>query len=250
MSPDELLARFDRMAAAVGEALAPIAGAARRARTSTPGQYAIDLVADAVALRELIGTNLAVLSEESGRTGPTDSAYTVVLDPVDGSTNASRHLPYWCTSICALGPDGPEVALVVNQATGTRWSAIAGRGATRNGEPIRASAVTRIEDSFVALSSVPADPLGWKQCRILGSAALALCDVASGAFDASFDLESASAPWDYLGGMLIASEAGASVRDAQGRRLDVADPDARRQVIAAGTDELANDLARSLVAPG
>lgn len=246
MSPDELLALFDRMADAVGEALAPISGASRRARTPTPGQYAIDLVADAVALRELAGTDLGVLSEESGRTGPTDSAYTVVLDPVDGSTNASRDLPYWCTSICALGPDGPEVALVVNQATGTRWSAIAGRGATRNGEPIRASDVTTIEDSFVSVSSVPAHPLGWKQCRILGSTALSLCDVASGAFDASFDVESANAPWDYLGGLLIASEAGASLRDAQGRRLDVADPDARRQIIAAGTAELADQLARSL----
>lgn len=242
MSPDEVLARFDRTATAVGDALAPIAGPARRARTAKPGQYAIDLVADAVALRELRSSGLAVLSEESGWTGPSGSAYTIVLDPVDGSTNASRHLPYWCTSICAVGPDGPEVALVVNQATGTRWSAIRGRGATRDGEPIHASGVTTIEDSFVALSAIPAHPLGWKQCRILGSAALALCDVAAGSFDASLDLESAHAPWDYLGGLLIASEAGASVRDASGRRLDVTDADARRQVIAAGTLDLLNRL--------
>ena len=53
---------------------------------------------------------------------------TVVLDPVDGSTNASRGIPYWSTSLCAVDGDGPLAALVVNQATGVTTTAIRGGG--------------------------------------------------------------------------------------------------------------------------
>ncbi len=50
--------------------------------------------------------------------------------------------------------------------------------------------------------------LAWKQFRALGSCALALCDVAYGALDGYFDAGSVHAPWDYLGGLLICTEAG------------------------------------------
>ena len=102
MTPAELLALFERIGDGIRDALLPIVGSARRERTAQPGQYSIDLVADAIALRHLRGTGLAVLSEESGRTGPTDAPITVVLDPVDGSSNAARDLPYWATSMCAV----------------------------------------------------------------------------------------------------------------------------------------------------
>ena len=58
------------------------------------------------------------------------------------------------------------------------------------------------------------------------------------------------APWDYLGGLLICREAGAVVVDTVGRELVVADPDVRRQLLAASTPALLEDLRRALPDPG
>jgi myo-inositol-1(or 4)-monophosphatase len=236
MKPDELLAVFGDAADAARASLAPLTGAARREVTERPGQYALDLVADAAVLPVLHDAGVAVVSEESGRTGPGDAAITVVVDPVDGSTNCSREIPYWSISLCALDDDGPLCALVANQATGVRTTAIRGRGAWRDGEGLAPSAVRRVEDAVVSLSGIPSRLLPWQQYRALGSAALELCDVASGALDAY--LTSWQSPWDYLGGLLVCREAGAIVVEVHGNELAVTDPDARRQLIAASTPEL------------
>ena len=81
-------------------------------------------------------------------------------------------------------------------------------------------------------------PLPWKQFRVLGSAALTLCDVAAGRIDGYLVAASSLSPWDYLGGLLVCREAGAVVEDAEGRELVSTDGDARRQVLAAATPEL------------
>jgi myo-inositol-1(or 4)-monophosphatase len=236
MKPDELLAVFGDAADAARASLEPLSGAARREVTERPGQYALDLVADAAVLPVLHDAGVAVVSEESGRSSQDDAAITVVVDPVDGSTNCSRDIPYWSISLCALDDDGPLCALVANQATGVRTTAIRGKGAWRDGKALAPSAVRRVEDSVVSLSGIPSRLLPWQQYRALGSAALELCDVASGALDAY--LTSWQAPWDYLGGLLVCREAGAIVVEAHGDELVVFNPDARRQLIAASTPEL------------
>jgi fructose-1,6-bisphosphatase/inositol monophosphatase family enzyme len=240
MTPEALLALFDDTSRAIREAVATVRGTARRARTERPGQYAIDVVADAAALEVLHGAPVMVVSEESGISG--SGPITVVLDPVDGSSNASRDLPYWATSLCALDQEGMLAALVVNQATGTVSTATRGGGAFRDGELLHASEVTRVEDSFVALSTFPGRMLAWKQFRALGSCALALCDTAAGIFDGYLDGASVHAPWDYLGGALVCAEAGATVIDAGSRPIVVADPNARRHLVAAGTPALLDAL--------
>ena len=59
-------------------------------------QYAVDLRADAAALEVLHAAGIAVMSEESGRTGEwNDDSIIVVMDPLDGSTNASRRVPWY-----------------------------------------------------------------------------------------------------------------------------------------------------------
>lgn len=242
MEPGPLLELFGDVSAAITEALDPISGADRRARTTKPGQYAIDVVADEAALGLLHAHDLQIVSEESGVSGNRDAPVTVVLDPVDGSTNASRHLPYWATSLCALDADGPLVAMVVNHATGVVTTAVRGGGAFRDDVELHASATARVEDSMVALSTFPGRMLPWKQFRAMGSCALALCDVAAGAFDGYFDCGSVHAPWDYLGGLLACTEAGAQVIDLGGRPLATADPNARRHLVAAGTPELLTAL--------
>jgi fructose-1,6-bisphosphatase/inositol monophosphatase family enzyme len=240
--PESLLTLFDKTAVAIRDAVAPITGEERRARTDRPGQYAIDVVADRAALEILHRVPLTVVSEESGITGAANAPVTVVIDPIDGSSNAARDIPYWATSLCALDREGPLAAMVINHATGSSFRALRGAGATRDGQPLEPSSATRVEDAVVGISNLPGRMLAWKQFRALGSCALALCDVAYGALDGYFDAGSVHAPWDYLGGLLICTEAGVAIVDAEDRPLGIADPNARRRLVAAGTSQLLQAL--------
>ncbi len=247
MNPDELLALFDVAGAAQRGALATLGPAERRARTDRPGQYRLDLVADAAVLPILTSAGVRVLSEESGWSGPVDAAVTVVLDPVDGSTNCARRLPYWAISLCAVDADGPLCALVQNGATGGRYTAVRGAGAWLDGARLEPSGATAVDRSLVALSGWPPKALRWRQFRALGSAALALCDVAAGHIDGYLDgLTDQHAPWDYLGGLLVCAEAGATVVDAEARDLVVLETGVRRQLIAAATPQLVATLHEGL----
>ena len=242
MTPETLIAAFDDAARAVRQAVTAVDATTRRERTPVAGQYALDLIADAAALEVLTKLPVRIVSEESGVHDRDGAAVTVVLDPVDGSTNFSRGIAYWAISICALDADGAAAALVVNQATGERTTAIRGQGAWRDGVALRASNVTRIEDAVVALSAFPTQRLPWKQFRALGCASLMLCDVAAGGLDGLIDSAQNLAPWDYLGGYLACVEAGAVVREANGDELVTDDPTARRQVMAASTPALLDAL--------
>jgi fructose-1,6-bisphosphatase/inositol monophosphatase family enzyme len=247
MTTGELLALFDAAFDAQRDAVASLAGAARRARADGhAGQYALDVVADTAILEVLAPTEVAVVSEESGRSGPADAAITVVVDPVDGSTNCARGIPYWAISLCAVDGDGMRCALVANGATGERMTAVRGEGAWSDGQPLRASDTARLSDSVVAFETCPPDDWGWKQCRILGSTALSLCDLGAGRIDAWASLDAAASPWDYLGGLLVAREAGAQVADVRDRDLVVSDVDVERQLLGAATPELLAEL-RSVV---
>jgi len=238
-SPDELLVLFHRVADAVAEAVSAIPEAKRRLRAGGhPGQYFLDVVADAVALDLLHEVPVAVVSEESGASGVRGTGITVVLDPVDGSTNCSRRIGYWATSLCAIDASGPLASLVVNHACGYRVTATRGGGAYRDGVLMRPSGVSRVEDAIVGLAGLPSLTLPWAQFRALGCASLALCEIAAGGLDGYVDGGSWHAPWDYLGGLLACTEAGAVIVDADGQQLETSDPLARRQLIAAGTPEL------------
>src|SRR4051812_31982496 len=200
------------------------------AGTAKAGQYRSDLVADAAAVSVLDSAGLGVLSEESGTSG-LDRDVVVVLDPVDGSTNASLGLPWFATSLCAVDRAGgePLAAVVVNQATGTRFEAVRGGGARRDGSPIRPSGCSSLGEAVVGLSGWPPVQGGWRQFRALGAAALDLCAVACGQLDGYVDcIVDAHGPWDYLGGTLVCLEAGAVVVDAHDRPLVSLDHDARR----------------------
>jgi myo-inositol-1(or 4)-monophosphatase len=242
MTPDDILDLFEATARAVSDTVERITGPDRRAKTGRPGQYALDVLADRAALVVLHGAPVKVLSEESGESGKADAEITVVIDPVDGSTNCSRGISYWGTSLCALDKDGPVAAFVVNQASRDYMTAVRGGGAYRNGQRIEPSKRTRVEEAVVALAGLPARILPWQQFRALGSAALALCDVASGGLDGYVDGGSFHAPWDYLGGYLMCVEAGAAIIDFANQQLVTTAQSARRQLLAAGTPELLEAL--------
>ena len=172
-----------------------------------------------------------------------DRDLVVVIDPVDGSTNASKGIPWFATSLCAVDAAGARAALVVNQASGVRFEAVRGGGARRDGVPIRPSSCERMGEAIVAFSGYPARYLGWLQYRCLGSAALDLCAVAEGVLD-GYGVVGGSklGSWDYLGGMLVCTEAGAVLGEAQGRDLVTLSHSKRRAPFAAATPALLQEF--------
>lgn len=243
MEPAALLDLFAEVAAAIRADLDGLAdwGSA----DGHEGQYQHDVVADAVAVPMLTAAGLGVISEESPPV-TTDSGVVAVIDPIDGSTNASMGLPWFATSICAVDADGPLAALVVNQALDVSYTAVRGEGARRDGARIAPAPTTDVSDAIVVFNDLPPRHLGWRQYRVLGAAALDLCAVADGTVDAFVDLGTGLAPWDYLGGLLICQEAGASVTALHGADLVTVDPTARLQPVAAATAELGDELLRAV----
>ena len=209
-----------------------------------PDQYALDQVADDAALGVLEAAGVGVLSEESGLRAGSGSE-SVIVDPVDGSTNASRGIPHYCISLCALDGLSPVAGLVRHLVTGEEFTATAGGGAQRNGAPIRPSGQTSGERAVIGVSGRPGAELPVWQVRVLGSAALDLCAVACGRLDGYIDLNSNHGVWDYAAGILICDEAGAWTGEAGGRELLHLSHSERRGPIAASTPELAAVLSHA-----
>ena len=162
-----------------------------------------------------------MLSEESGPTG-LDRPVVVVIDPVDGSTNAARGIPWYATSLCAVDADGPRAARGGQPGVGGAVRSGPGRrGPQGRRLPIRA---VRVRASWTRPSwgsrGYPPRYFGWPQYRCLGAAALDLCAVAEGVLDGYAVVGGSQlGSWDYLGGMLVCTEAGAVVGESQGRDL-------------------------------
>jgi myo-inositol-1(or 4)-monophosphatase len=238
-----LLALLHTAADAVATALAP--GGERGLSGARPGQYRMDLVADAAAVPILAATGVGVLSEESGLV-PADLDgidVVVVMDPLDGSTNADRGVPWYATSLCAVDGAGPVAAVVADLTRDIRFEATRGGGARRGDQVLTPSGCTRTGDAIVGLSGWPPVHFGWQQYRSLGAAALDLCAVAAGVLDGYVDCSpDAHGSWDYLAAVLVCQEAGAAVADAFGRDLAVIDHAARRTPVAAATPALLGAL--------
>ncbi len=203
-------------------------------------QYHLDVVADEVALRVLGGAGFRVVSEESGVTG--SGQYTVVVDPIDGSTNCDRGIPFYATSLAVMRGDELVAGLVANLATGTIFESQKGAGAFRDGQAIHASSQRDFSQAIVAFSGLPTRHLGWAQYRALGAASLEICLVADGSLDIyGVAQHSTLNPWDYLAGLLIAREAGALAEDYLGDELETSE-DVDRRPVFASTKELLSTM--------
>ncbi len=245
---------------------------------SRPGQYALDLDVDGPVVEVFLAAGIPVLSEESGFTAalapapvpspgpmpasdpapapatapapapataqPGDSGgLLAVVDPVDGSTNASRGIPWYATSLCVMDDSGPLVALVEDLTGGSSYHAVRDAGAWKDGQAIAVSGISRLADSVVGMSGFPGRYLGWLQYRSLGAASLDLCLVGEGALDAYVVTgRSRLGLWDYAAGMLICQEAGGAVGEVDGMDLVVREHGARRRIAAAATPELLGEV--------
>jgi myo-inositol-1(or 4)-monophosphatase len=248
MSAAELLDLFHRVADLVADRLSAVTDWGPSG--ARDGQYAVDVVVDDAVVSLLLDAGLGVLSEETGLHQASRDV-VVIVDPLDGSTNASHGVPWFGTSLCAVDASGPWVAMVAEQSGGgRRWWAVRGGGAFRlegadpaDGAALRPSPCARMDDALLGLSGLPPRHLGWRQFRALGAVALDLCLVAQGTFDGFVDCSpDAHGVWDYAAGLLVCAEAGAAVADAGGRDLITLDPDVRRTPVAAATPALLEQL--------
>ena len=232
---------LDVLNAATDAAVEALAGCTDWGPTGRkPGQFGFDLAADEAATAALHVGGLRVLSEESGLEagdGP-----LAVLDPVDGSTNASRGIRYFATSICVVDGGVPVAAVVHDHGNGERFEAVNGGGAYRDGTRLARREERSLRSAVVAVNGQAPGWGGWAQVRTLGAAALELCGVADGRLDGYIDFSASGlGSWDYLGGLLVCREAGVYVVDGGGRELVTIDHAARRAPVAA-TPQLLKDL--------
>lgn len=176
----------------------------------------------------------AVLIAEESAPRAEQGELTFVVDPLDGTTNFLHGFPWYAVSIAALLRGEHGAAAVLNVATGELYTAVHGGGARRNGQPIHVSTVTEPSRALIGtgfpfkhregiapyMGILPRLMESTAGLRRAGSAALDLCDVACGRFDAFWELR--LAPWDVAAGLLIIREAGGVVTDLEGKPAPVA----------------------------
>lgn len=163
---------------------------------------------------------IPVLAEESAKRSVRSAERLWVVDPIDGTLNFSRGLPFYCVVIAYVEDGRTRAAAVHAPRTRETFVASEGAGAALNGERIAISRVARLADAFavaslrygetkrpesrfVALNATCA------RLRVFGSAALEIAYVAMGRFD--LFAHEALSPWDIAAPALIAREAGAAV---------------------------------------
>ncbi len=204
------------------------------------GQYGFDLAADEAAVDVLRAAGLGILSEESGSCS--GSGPVAVVDPVDGSTNASRGIRYFATSICVVEDLELQASVVFDHGSGERYEAIRDAGAWRDGVKLAKRRPVPLNSAIVAVNGTTPGWGGWAQVRTLGAAALELCSVADGRLDGYIDFSLGGlGSWDYLGAQLVCQEVGVEAIDSGGRELVTLEHTARRAPIA-GPPALLSEL--------
>jgi myo-inositol-1(or 4)-monophosphatase len=220
---------------------------------------AIDQAAEDAVVRvlERLAVPLTLVSEELGETaigGSGGDDLRVVLDPIDGSLNAKRGIPFFALSIAiADGPTMADVffAYVHDFGTGEEWTAARGEGARLNGLALDGPG-PKDDVEILVIEATRTDLLADKvagmvglayRARVLGSLALALCHLAAGRVDAVCSLKPARSV-DIAAAQLLVRERGLAIELPEDvrftdARLDVV---ARSRVVAAATVETCSEL--------
>lgn len=181
----------------------------------------------------------AIVAEEGGGRTSAGAEYCWHVDPLDGTTNFAHGYPCFAVSIGLLRRGEPIVAVVLNPVSNELFTAERGEGAYLNQKRIHVSRIEKLASSLVATGFPPQHrtesanmnyywgfTLRSHGVRRDGSAALDLCSVACGRFDAFWEFGLNS--WDTAAGMLVATEAGGTVTDLSGRPYQPGD----REMIA------------------
>lgn len=169
-------------------------------------------------------------AEESGKSGKSDSEYCWVIDPLDGTTNFSYGLPYFCISIALTHHDIPQVGIIYQPLLNELFYAERGKGAFLNGNTISVSAPDQFGQALIAIGfPYPRDERAQvidiaqavaaqaHSIRHFGAIALDLAYIAAGRADGV--LFAGLAWWDLAAGMLLIQEAGGTITDFDGNQL-------------------------------
>jgi len=220
---------------------------------------AIDAAAERAILARFEGVDATLLSEEAGEVG--HGTLRVGIDPIDGSLNAKRGIPFFSVSIAVASGDtmrDVEFAYVYDFGSGEEWTARRGEGAFLDGARLgaqrpkerieilafEATLTAEVADRAAAFTGIA------YRIRIMGSLALALCYLAAGRFDAVCSLKPYRSV-DVAAGQLLVRECGLSLANADGDSsfddapLDLAP---RSRIVAAGTDDACRVVANALSA--
>jgi myo-inositol-1(or 4)-monophosphatase len=249
----------------VRRVLAELSSGAERARIVGAGMGGDDTTAiDAAAERTVVArleseaAAFTLVSEELGEKRYGDGGPWVVLDPIDGSLNAKRGIPFFSLSIAvADGPTMGDVSFgyVYDFGSGEEWTARRGGGAWLNGDPLgeqrpkddlellcfEATTTAEVADKAAAVAALA------YRLRIMGSLALSLCHLAAGRVDGVCSLKPARSV-DIAAGQLLVRELGYSIELFDDGRFDDAplDLEGRSRVAAAGNGELCRRIAEAL----
>ena len=257
-----------RAAGAARDAVQGYANTAERAVETGRGEggdtaYVIDRAAEDAIFGEIeaLNTPLTAVSEERGEVPVAGGGEVrVVIDPVDGSMNAKRGLPFACVSIAvASGPRMPDVEVGwvaeldprISEGDeprrGRDWWAVRGEGAFRDGEPLprlrpgplEVLGLETARPELVAAAAAAIEASDARRIRALGSVAMTLCLVAAGQLDAMLSLRPIRSV-DAAAAQLLVTEAGGAVAFPADNELSL---DMRSRVLAARDPETLERLA-------
>jgi myo-inositol-1(or 4)-monophosphatase len=262
-----------RAAGAARDAVQAYGTTAERAVETGRGEggdtaYVIDRAAEDAVFGAIAGLDVPVIavSEERGEmqvggrtSGPEDEQVRIVIDPVDGSLNAKRGLPFACVSIAiASGPRmadveigwvaelDPRLSKKDEPRRGRDWWATKGQGAFRDGEPLSPLRPGPLEvlgletarPALVAAAAPAIRSIEARRLRVLGSVAMTLCLVAAGQLDAMLSMRPIRSV-DAAAAQLLVTETGGAVAFPEDDELSL---EMRSPVLAARDEELLKRL--------
>ena len=239
---DELPLRTDRE---------PVVGDGRGGDETT----AIDAAAERVILERFRGGDVRIVSEEAGIEG--DGRWTVVVDPIDGSLNAKRGIPFFSISIAVADGDTMDDVVfgyVFDFGSGEEWTAWRGEGAFLDGRPLAERPKDELEilsfeattTAYVSQNAARFDGVAHR-LRVMGSLAITLCHLAAGRVDGVVSLKPARSV-DIAAAQLLVRERGLAIDLPEAPPFGAAplDLEGRSRVVAAGNEELCRRLAEAL----
>jgi myo-inositol-1(or 4)-monophosphatase len=217
----------------------------------------VDLAAEKAIVDTLrqSGVSFTLVSEESGvqAFGETPRQCYLTVDPIDGTTNLVRGLPFYASSIAVSAEpvlSSVYAGLVADLAHDTMYFAQRGKGAYRDGKKIAASQLAVLDEAVVGLdlntfrvkTVVPRltrliEVAG--HIRHFGANALELCYVAEGLTEAFVDIRGKLRTTDMAAGFLIIREAGGLITVPEGEALDATlDPRQKVKFVASGNPQI------------
>ncbi len=217
----------------------------------------VDLAAEKAIVETLrqYSVSFTLVSEESGvkEFGEAPHECYVTVDPIDGTTNLVRGLPFYASSIAVSAEpvlSSVYAALVADLFHGSVYVAQAGKGAYRDGEKIVSSAVVSLGEAVMGLdlNTYKVGEIAPRLTRLIGATkhirhfganALELCYVAEGLTDAFVDIRGKLRTTDVAAGFLVLREAGGVITALDGKALDAQlDPKEKVSFVASGNQQI------------